>query len=420
MTKRFALLYFFISIFLFLPVIAVSAQDSNQGDEFTIEPENAEGLSPEPRRQSANLEDLDVAINQAMQQYTIPGASLSVAYDGKLVYAKGFGLANLETQEPVTPTTLFNLASCTKAISTLGILRLVEAKRLGLDEPMYTAIGRPNLVRGMQADPRVAQITIRQLLHHSGGWNDASAFEIAGREVRQLAPNGLPYAEAVRVLLATPLDYEPGTQAVYANGQWNLLKYVIECSSGRPYGEFMQEQLNSLGIHDMCEESRGMIRGQACRYEGSPPRMIRGGQLVVPLMPSFGNWMASSIDMVKFLTAIDGTRMQGLTADSYEQMLAPLPPPMQNKPNGGHFGLGLDNVRKTPLGYDYSKNGGKPGVHSQIEHLPNGVNFCLMLNGGFSPDGNRGQAMGATTKSVKEILNNVKQWPQIDMFKDYP
>lgn len=133
-TKRFALLNFFISIFLFLSVIAASAQDTNQGDEFTIERENAEASAPEQRRLSSFLDDLDGAINQSMQQYTIPGASLSVAYNGKLVYTKGFGFANLETQEPVTPTTLFNLASCTKAISTLGIMRLVEAKRLGLDE----------------------------------------------------------------------------------------------------------------------------------------------------------------------------------------------------------------------------------------------------------------------------------------------
>lgn len=419
MTRRSALLKCLIAIFPFLLVNGAFAQDSNQGDEFTAEtetfetPDQMQGES----RQTASLSDLDRVINEALQQYVIPGASLSVAINGKLVYAKGFGFANLETQEHVTPSTLFNLASCTKAVTTLGIMRLVESKRLGLDEPMYTAIGRPSLVRGMQADPRVAQITIRQLLHHSGGWNDDSAFDAAGREVRQLAPNGLPYSEAVRVLLATPLDYAPGTQATYANGQWNLLKYIVECASGRTYLDYMQEQLNSIGIHDMCEESRGMRRGEACRYEGNPPRMLLGGQLVVPLMPSFGNWMASSIDMVKFLTAIDGSRMQGISADSYEQMLAPLPPPMQNRPNGGHFGLGLDNVRKTPLGYDYSKNGGKPGVHTQIEHLPNGVDYCLMLNGGAGP---KGQAMGNTVKSVKMILNNVKVWPQMDLFQDYP
>ncbi len=94
-------------------------------------------------------------------------------------------------------------------------------------------------------------------------------------------------------------------------------------------------------------------------------------------MPDFGNWMASSVDMVKLLTAIDGSRMPGISQDSFNQMIAPLPPPMQNNPNGSHFGLGLDTVRLTPEGVTYSKNGGKPGVHAQIIHLPNHTDFLF-------------------------------------------
>ncbi len=368
----------------------------------------------------ASLADLDGIMNQALQQFYVPGGSLAVAHKGKLVYAKGFGVANLRTQEPVTPNTLFNLASCTKAISTFGVMRLVDSGRLRLDDTMYSVIGRPNLVRGMQADPRVAQITVRQLLHHSGGWNDDSGFVRAGNEVQRLAPNGLPYSEAVKVLLATPLDYEPGTQAKYANGQWNLIKYIVECAAQRPYVQYLQEQLQAIGIHDMCEESRGVIRGQASRYAGYPPHIIAGGQRTVPLMPDFGNWMASSVDMVKLLTAIDGSRMSGISQDSFNQMIAPLPPPMQNNPNGSHFGLGLDTVRLTPEGVTYSKNGGKPGVHAQIIHLPNHTDFCLLLNGGSSPDDPNANPMGPTIKAIRLVLNNVNEWPQTDMFENYP
>lgn len=221
-------------------------------------------------------------------------------------------------------------------------------------------------------------------------------------------------------MLATPLDYEPGTQAKYANGNWNLIKYIVECAAQRPYVEYLQEQLNSIGIHDMCEESRGVIRGQASRYGGFPPRIIPGGQRTVPLMPDFGNWMASSVDMVKFLTAIDGTRMQGITYESFQELIAPLPPPMKNNPNGSHFGLGLDTVRMTPEGVTFSKNGGKPGVHSQIIHLPNNMDFCLLLNGGSSPDGTTVNPMTTAIKSIRQVLNNVKEWPLVDMFPNYP
>ena len=401
------------------PLATGSANPADDADEsFGQEEEGPGGQPVTPNR--ANLADLDGIMSETLQQYYVPGGSLAVAHNGKLVYAKGFGVANLRTREPVTPTTLFNLASCTKAVSTFGVLRLVEAGRLQLDEPMYTVIGRPNLVRGMNADPRVAHITVRQLLHHSGGWNDDSGFVKAGREIQRFVPNGLPYPEAVKILLATPLDYAPGTQAKYANGQWNLIKYIVECAAQKPYGQYMQEQLASIGIHDMCEESRGVIPGQASRYGGYPPHIIPGGQLTVPLMPDFGNWMASSVDLVKFLTAIDGTRMPGISQDSFQQLIAPLPPPMQNNPNGSHFGLGMDSVRMTEEGVTFSKNGGKPGVHCQIIHLPNNTDFCLMLNGGSSPDGTKVNPMTTAIKALRSTLNNVREWPAVDLFQNYP
>ena len=406
-----------LAISFLIPLAAFGQESGGQSDDSFLPPPADDGAAVFAQR-PASLSELDGIINNALQQYYVPGASLAVAHNGKLVYAKGFGVANLRTQEPVTPATLFNLASCTKAVSMFGVLRLVDSGRLKLDTPFYDVIGRPNLVRGMQADPQVAQITVRQLMHHSGGWNDDSGFVKAGREVQQLAPQGLPYREAVRVLLATPLDYAPGTQAKYANGQWNLIKYVIECAAQKPYAQYMQEQLNAIGIQDMCEESRGMVPGQASRYVGYPPHVIAGGQRTVPLMPDFGNWMATSVDMVKLLTALDGSRIQGISRSSFEQMIAPLPAPMQSDPSGSHFGLGMDSVRMTPQGVTFTKNGGKPGVHCQIVHLPNNTDFCLMFNGGSSTDGSNANPLPPTLKSIRAVLNSVKDWPAIDMFQN--
>lgn len=400
------------------PELVQPDTEADQPD-FSYSPGDFDDSQPSLGRERASLNQLDDIVEQAMQQFYIPGASLAVAHNGKLVYAKGFGVANLRTREPVTPTTLFNLASCTKAVSMFGVLKLVEAGRMQLDDTMYSLIGRPNLVRGMQADPRVAQITVRQLLHHSAGWNDDSGYARASRQINRLAPNGLPYREAVRVLLATPLDYAPGTQAKYANGDWNLIKYIIECVAQEPYGRFMKNRLGEIGIRDMCEEMPGVIPGQASRYGGYPPHIIQGGQRTVPLMPDFGNWMASSVDMVKFLTAIDGTRMQGITLDSFHEMIAPLPPPMQNEANGSHFGLGMDSVRKTPQGVTFTKNGGKPGVHCQIVHMPDQTDFCLMFNGGSAPDGSTVNPLGPTLKAIKGVINNINEWPNIDLFESY-
>jgi N-acyl-D-amino-acid deacylase len=364
----------------------------------------------------ASLGEIDEIMNQVLQQFHVPGGACAVAHDGKLVYAKGFGVANLRTGEPATPTTLFNLASCTKAISAFGALRLQEQGQLNLDTPFWDIIGRPMTANGELPRPRIREITVRQLLHHSGGWNDDSGFDTAGKQINRMAPNGLPYSEAVRVLLQTPLDYPPGTQAKYANGQWNLIKYVIECASQEPYGRYMKKQLRSIGIEDMVEESPNVVPGQSNRYGGNPPRMIKGGQRTVPLMPSFGNWMASSIDLVKFLTALDGSRTQGISPDSFNQLVAPLPPPMQSDQDGRHFGLGLDTVRQMPAGISFMKDGAKPGVHCQIVHMSNGVDFCVQFNGGSSDNGDDANPAPVAVNKIRALLNDVKDWPAGDLF----
>ena len=88
-------------------------------------------------------------------------------------------------------------------------------------------------------------------------------------------------------------------------------------------------------------------------------------------------------------------------------------PPMENNANGAHFGLGLDVVRKTPEGTFFSKNGGKPGVHAQIEHLPNGVDFCLFMNGGAALNG---ETNPMPLARIVRVLNQKVLWPQENLF----
>lgn len=360
---------------------------------------------------STSLRELDGIMEAALQQYNAPGAALAVAINGRLVYAKGFGFANLETRERATANTLFNLASVTKTISTVGILTLRDAGKLNLDKPLYDLLGRPQLPR--RPDPRMYQVTIRQLLHHSAGWNDDSGYVKAGNAVRRVAPNGMPFADALLYILTTPLDYDPGTDAKYANGDWNIIKFVVEYVSGQKYGPFMRSVLANIGIDDMKGEHPQYRLGESARYAGWPPRELPGGKTEnIPLEPDFGNWLASAVDMVKVVSAIDGSLSPRLISpESYAEMLAPLPPPMVNRPNGTHFGLGLDAVRETADGFFFTKNGGKAGVHSQIEHLPNGVNFAILFNGGATPDGKSADPLDTALKQVRQTLRGVQQWP---------
>jgi N-acyl-D-amino-acid deacylase len=407
-------------VFLSFGAFIARAQQLDIDEEDRAAPEETK----QAPGQAPTLSGLDAIMTQVMADQNVPGGALAVAKDGRLVYAKGFGFANLRTRERASETTLFNLGSVTKTMIAVGILKLAEQGRLKLDDRLYDVLGRPKLPA--QPDLRLYQITIRQLLHHSGGWYDDSGFREAGQTIRRAfgtSPANVPYAEVLPFLLATPLDYTPGTDAHYSNGQFNLLKYVLEHAAHMKFTSYLQPVLESMGIRDMKAEHPGYRPGEAVRYRGSPPEPVIPADQTPPqpLEPVTGNWLASAVDMAKFLTALDGSRgNRPITAQLYEEMLAPLPPPMVNRPNGSHFGLGLDQVWIKPRSVFFTKNGGKLGVRAQIEHLANGVDFALLFNGGSTPDGSRSNPLRPALKRLRPTLHAIQDWPQTDAFSNYP
>ena len=110
-------------------------------------------------------------MTQIMARHGIPGGSLAIAKDGKLVYAKGFGWADLKTGTPVKPQTTFGLASLSKPITALSTLLLVERGQLELGDPALFYLRHISPPKGVPIDPRLKNITIRHLLNHTGGWD---------------------------------------------------------------------------------------------------------------------------------------------------------------------------------------------------------------------------------------------------------
>src|SRR5262245_61889888 len=115
-------------------------------------------------------------IGSRMQSYLrthqVPGAAIAIAKDGRLVYAAGFGLADRAANIDATPTTLFRIAGVSQAITAVAVLKLVEAKKLSLDDKVFGARG----VLGSrfptpQANKRIELITVQHLLQHSSGFS---------------------------------------------------------------------------------------------------------------------------------------------------------------------------------------------------------------------------------------------------------
>jgi CubicO group peptidase (beta-lactamase class C family) len=294
-----------------------------------------------------------------------PGGSLAVAAGGRLVDVQGFGYANVAAREPVGRDTMFALASCSKPITAMAIMKLVDDGKLTLRTPAFAFLG---LRTG--ADPRASRITIEQLLNHSSGLpHDVSA--------RTADPMNTARAAADAVLL-----FAPGSRQAYSNAGFNVLGAVIEKASGQSYADFVRDNVFApAGVTRFgALQSPSAVAGQAVRY-------AKDGHVVVNRIEEggtpAGGWMLSPADMVRVLVAYDAGKI--VTPASRAAMLAPPVAPRVPRSNGSAFGLGWDVVyrlRGNPNAVFYGKNGGITGSSTWIEHRPDGIVYAVFYNGG--------------------------------------
>jgi N-acyl-D-amino-acid deacylase len=309
----------------------------------------------------------DELLTTFIAEHKIPGGAVAISRNGRLVYSRGFGYADVETKTAVEPASRFRIARISKPITAVAVMQLVEQGRFGLDERVFDlSKDDPNVVPPATADQRLPQITIRQLLQHTGGWDrDASfdpmfrAIEIA-RELNAVPPAGP--AQVIRYMRGQPLDFQPGERFAYSNFGYCLLGRLIEKVSGESYeGYVKQHVLKPLGITRMqlgrtLPEDRA--DGEVTYYE---PEEKRGPAVIgknlgrdVPLpygtwhleaMDSHGGWIASAVDLVRFASAFDDwAHSPVLKPASIAEMFArPAGAPgfeSEGKPKSVYYGLG--------------------------------------------------------------------------------
>ena len=119
-----------------------------------------------------NLEPLNELLRKTLTDNNIPGATLTVARDGKIVYERGFGYSDLEKPTPMAANTTLRIASISKPITAVAVLLLVEDGKLKLDDYVLNYLVRDETYSlPKDADPAWSRVTVRHLLQHSGGWN---------------------------------------------------------------------------------------------------------------------------------------------------------------------------------------------------------------------------------------------------------
>jgi len=181
-----------------------------------------------------------------MRFYRVPGMSLAVVNDGRIEWAKGYGVLCAGRSEPVTPETRFQAASVSKPVSSLGALALVEQGRLGLDAPVNSGLASWKLPENHLT--RKNPVTLRRLLSHTAGIN-VHGFRGYPAQVRlptlDQILDGLPPANSAPVRV----EEVPGEEFRYSGGGMMLVQKLVEDATGERFAESMAEQvLRPLGM----------------------------------------------------------------------------------------------------------------------------------------------------------------------------
>jgi CubicO group peptidase (beta-lactamase class C family) len=211
---------------------------------------------------------VDEYIRNAMIRQHIPGLSLVILRNGKVIKSKGYGWASVELSVPATPQTVYELASATKPMVASGILLLNQAYKLHLDDPINQYLD--------SIPPTWHPITIRHLLTHTSGIPDYLA------DMRRDFPNQTSPKQVMQAVGQIPLKFLPGQRWSYSNTGYILLGMIIQRVSGMRYDEFLQEQqFKPLGMKSTRRDSPDeIVTGRANGYVWKGPAGLRNGDFL--------------------------------------------------------------------------------------------------------------------------------------------
>jgi len=318
-------------------------------------------------------------------------------------------------------------------VTAAAVLRLVEQGRLSLDAPAFALLPHLTPLPNATVDPRLATITVRHLLEHAGGWDRALSFDPMFRSTEVATATNTPVpasADAVvRYMRGQPLDFTPGTRYAYSNFGYAVLGRIIERVTGSSYKRFVQDAvLTPAGVSRM-RLGRSLYADRASdevRYydRGTLNSVFPGGGAVsapyggfnLEAMDAHGGWVASTIDLLRFATAVDRlpTRPDVLSAATIDLMTARPPSPLWDG-SAFHYGLGW-LVR--PAEGNWWHDGSLPGTASILVRTGTGLAWVALFNARETTAGSTFQ--GEIDGAMWQAVGGVTAWPSHDLFTSFP
>lgn len=259
-------------------------------------------------RYQAAVDSGRAAMNRVRSAEGIPGMSIAVLVDGRIVWSEGFGYADLENRIPATPLTRFRIGSVSKPVTAAAVGLLLERGRLDLDAPVQTYV---------RDYPRTRwPITTRLVAGHLAGIRhyDRPDEMLSARHYDSVR-------ESLSIFERDSLRHEPGTKYLYSSYGWNLVSAVVEgAAGGESFLAFMRREVfEPLGLRSIApEHADSLLPWRARFYE----RTADGRVLNAPYVDLSNKWagggfVSNSEDVARFGWAhVDGSLLRAATVDT--------------------------------------------------------------------------------------------------------
>ena len=372
-----------------------------------------------------------------MKQWDLPGGQLAIAKDGRLVFHRAYGYADVEYKEPVKKTSVFRVSSVSKAITTVAVLTLVDRGHLQLEDKVLPILKDFTPPRNVTIDPRLNDITVRDLVQHAGGWDTSKSF----------APLELPWSRKAaetfgaedppgcstifRYMLSIPLDFDPGTRTAYSNFGYCVLGLVIEAvlrSAGTPmtYEEYVKNAVLESAGKSRMRLNRTRLSDRLpdeVRYHAAPgqplvPSVFPGegyvpfayGGYYLEASAAGGGWVGSASDLIRFALALDGRRGTALLRpETYRRMLDTPVPGSDGKQTGLCW-----TVAHRENGSDIWHTGGlKDSNAAWLVRTASDVTLAFTFNS--LPPKPR-EFFESTLPAFLDLIAEQESWPDVDLF----
>jgi serine beta-lactamase-like protein LACTB len=329
-------------------------------------------LAPEKR---TLLED---AIAKFMASSSAPGIAAAAVLNGQEAWSEGFGLADIENNVPVTPQTLFRLASISKPITATAAMQLWEQGKLDLDAPVQKYCPA--------FPPKEWPVSTRQLMGHLGGIRHYRPDPKQDLETDNTKHFDDPIAGGIQFFANDPLISKPGTKFNYSTQGFTLVGCAIEGASGEKYVDYVQEHIfTPAGMAATRWDDRFQVIPHRTRfYSKSKAGVVQNsGFLDSSYKIPGGGWLSSADDMARFEVAMlaDGFVKRSTRGIMWTSQHASSPEGVEEKHRGYALGWGVGDAAGVP---DVGHGGGQQGTSTFIIMAPDqkaGVVVLINMDG---------------------------------------